>query len=720
MASPRRAAAPLRRRRPALDHARTHAAPQHRGTRNARSTPPARLLALLASAAFLAPVACGGGDDGVTAAGIAVSISATGLEVGTQMRWAATMHDSFGDLVDEATLDARASRTGEAKLSWRARCLPTVNKVVVDLDLLGLFGADGAALAPDRWVDPTAAASFSLAARCPVVGDEPVAIEVPFARPAATGFFDSAIAFDGVACAALLKCADMPSPVLSALGEALAEGDPGAVLDFTCVGPNGALPGGLYLDDVVLSCGASDPSPATVDTGALGLLSPGEGLRDAENRLLAASVSRESVPSLGIARWWVTVGLDPSTIASDCTLSARASASASPFPGGVETPAGAAWPLFAWDVPVTSAATGRICTEHAATATGTDVGVAAVSPAATRVFHHGWNPTSGAMANRCDPAHCADHADCLDGRCQCDVGWVGDGEQRCDPVGIFVTRDRYDAGLGGLAGADARCSAIAADLGFPGRWAAILSDSTASAASRLAVLGPLLNAKGELVAQNEVELWRATLAHAVRYDQTGSAVVVGDVWTGTDEDGSRDGVPDATDPYVFCNDWRCPDRYRRVGFIYTGAGCGAGSWPDADASCEGTSPGLSSVVTVTARNAAGQTLFLREGMRALDPIDLDPATLSTVFGCHIVLTVSDGSGAVVQTVRFSTSHAATFGVGHALGAFRVDDALTQADPRLGVEAGTSDAASGWLARWGPAPGRLSCSGEAHLFCVMVQ
>lgn len=631
------------------------------------------------------------------------------------MRWQARLVDNFGDLVDREVLSARAGSGGVAKASWRARCLPVVNKVTVQVTLEGLYAADGGELAADSYIDPTPDGAFVLAAVCPLEGDAPVAMTVPFARPTQAGFFDQAIAFDQVACAALLTCADMPSPALESLGGTLSDGDPGAVLDITCAGPGGTVPGGLYMDDLVLTCGANDPSPATVDTGAQGLLSPGAGLRDAENHLLAASVSREVLRSLGIARWWITVGLDPSTIASDCTLRAQASASAEPFWDGVTAPEGTAWPYFVWDVQITSSVAGRICGVHAADVPGSGIGVEMGDPASPWPFHHAWSTQSDFLTSRCDPADCDDHASCLDGRCQCDVGWAGDGDT-CEQVGIFVTRSRYASGFGGLAGADAVCAGVAEDLGFPGRWQALLSDSTRSAKQRLSISGPVLNPAGEVVAEDAVDLFDGELEAGVGYDQTGLPVVLGDVWTGTDNDGSRDGEPDSSAPNDFCGDWACPDRYRRLTLRYTGKGCTETSWPDVGVVCEGQAPGAISWVTVTVRNGTGQTLYLGQVLPQ-DEITLDPAVLSTRFGCELELVITNGSGDELQRVSFATGYAATFDAGNAIGAFEVEEAVTQPDQRTGAEAGISDAASGWLARWGTALGRLDCGGTAHLFCV---
>lgn len=679
---------------------------------------PASLLALAVAAATIsaAPLAGCGGDDVDGGTGVVLTLEATGLPPDGRLRVALELRDSFGDLVDAALVDAAAGRLGAAREKARLRCRPDTTRPTLHARVADLSSSDGQTLSPTAWHDPTAGGPLVLPVSCPVSGDDQVSLTLVVARPTSAGFFDRAVGFDGVACAASLRCADMPSAALASLAEVLADGDPGAVVELACAGINDALPGTLFFDDVRLTCGADDTAPASVTTGADGLLAPGDGLRDAEGLLLAASVRREALTSLGIARWWLTIGLDPRTVAADCTLHAHATATASPRVG-VATPADAAWPVFSWRVPITSRVAGRICDLHAPDLAGSGVTVTSTDGAEPRAFHHAWRPATGEVTSRCDPRTCAAEATCLNGVCRCDIGWVGDGLS-CAPVGVFVTRGTYPSGLGGLAGADAICQAIADGLDYPGRWAAILSDSTRAARDRLSIRGPILNTQGERVASTPADLWSGELAHAIRYDETGLPVVLVDVWTGTDDDGSRDGAPESSSPDDFCADWVCPDRYRAVTFTYTGAACTQSAWPDPAARCVGDA-GSTSPVTVTARNASGQLLFL--GDVALGgTLALDPGALGTGFECELQVTIARPGGATLQELTIPTGHTTSFAVGSRLGALTVGAVVTQVDRRTGVEAGVSDATRAWLGRYGDALGRFGCNGRAHLFCVAVQ
>lgn len=674
-------------------------------------------LALAAPLLALPAVGCGGEDGGDGDTGVVLTLQATGLPPEGRIRVDLELRDSFGDLVDAAIVDAPADRGGAVRDSARLRCRPDTTRPTLSARVTRVDDGDGKPLSASAWYDPTADAPLRLDVSCPVSGDDQVALTLVLARPASAGFFDRAVGFDGVACAASLRCADMPSAALASLADVLGDGDPGAVVELACAGLNDTLPGTLYFDDVRLTCGADDTAPASVVTGADGLLAPGDGLRDAEGLLLAASVRREALTSLGIARWWLTIGLDPRTIAADCTLHAHATAAAAPRVG-VATPADTAWPVFTWRVPITSRVAGRICDLHGPDLAGSGVTVTSTDAVTPRAFHHAWRPATGEVTSRCDPRACAAEATCLNGVCRCDIGWVGDGLS-CAPVGLFVTRATYPSGLGGLAGADATCQTIADGLDYPGRWAAVLSDSTRAARDRLTLRGPFFNTQGERVASTPADLWSGELAHAIRYDETGLPVVLADVWTGTDDDGSRDGAPESTLADDFCGDWMCPDRYRSVTFTYTGAACTQSAWPDPAARCVGDAGGVSPV-TVTARSASGQLLFLGD-VATGGSLALDPGALGTSFECELRVTLArPGGGATLQELTIPTGHTTSFAVGSRLGALTVASVVTQVDRRTGAEAGVSDATRGWLGRYGPSLGRFSCDGRAHLFCVAVQ
>lgn len=68
------------------------------------------------------------------------------------------------------------------------------------------------------------------------------------------------------------------------------------------------------------------------------------------------------------------------------------------------------------------------------------------------------------------------------------------------PYWIFMTSDTYDgAGVGGLAGADLKCQAIADAHDFPGSYKAWLSDSATHRTARIKGDGPWKRVDGTLV-----------------------------------------------------------------------------------------------------------------------------------------------------------------------------------------------------------------------------
>lgn len=132
---------------------------------------------------------------------------------------------------------------------------------------------------------------------------------------------------------------------------------------------------------------------------------------------------------------------------------------------------------------------------------------------------------------------------------------------------FFVTSRNPGQGgnLGGLAGADAHCQALAEAAGIRGKtWRAYLSTSTVDARDRIGT-GPWYNVKGELIAQNLEQLHGDNnLTNMTAIDENGDTPdylvlvdgqaqravensLVHDVLTGTTEDGTKH---EAT-----CNNW---------------------------------------------------------------------------------------------------------------------------------------------------------------------
>ena len=112
------------------------------------------------------------------------------------------------------------------------------------------------------------------------------------------------------------------------------------------------------------------------------------------------------------------------------------------------------------------------------------------------------------------------------------------------------------ANLGGLAGADAHCAALAEAVGVTGKvWAAYLSTSSVDARDRIGQ-GPWVNAKGEVIAADVAALHSEgnNLNKETALDETG-AVISGrgdqpnrhDILTGSLADGTK--APET------CEDW---------------------------------------------------------------------------------------------------------------------------------------------------------------------
>jgi len=115
-----------------------------------------------------------------------------------------------------------------------------------------------------------------------------------------------------------------------------------------------------------------------------------------------------------------------------------------------------------------------------------------------------------------------------------------------DVVSVFVTQTRYQANLGGLAGADAICQATAVAAGLPGTdWTAWLSDSTENAIDRIPD-GQYQLVDGTPVAADKADLTDGLLNAAINLSEFGNPTS-GFAWTGTQEDG--------TDTGNNCDDW---------------------------------------------------------------------------------------------------------------------------------------------------------------------
>jgi hypothetical protein len=131
-----------------------------------------------------------------------------------------------------------------------------------------------------------------------------------------------------------------------------------------------------------------------------------------------------------------------------------------------------------------------------------------------------------------------------------------------NPRTVFVTSDTFVGGsLGGLAGADARCTKWAAGVNLPpGPYLAWLSDATGSPVSRFPEdVGPYVLTDGTVVANNWSDLTSGKLRHVIDRTQMGNSPPPSTggcagqtVWSNTSLNGT------IKNPAFSCGDWSDP------------------------------------------------------------------------------------------------------------------------------------------------------------------
>jgi hypothetical protein len=138
------------------------------------------------------------------------------------------------------------------------------------------------------------------------------------------------------------------------------------------------------------------------------------------------------------------------------------------------------------------------------------------------------------------------------------VGAVGACHAQDAQMGFFVTSENPGRGadLGGLAGADAHCAALAEAAGVTGRtWAAYLSTSEVDARDRIGS-GPWTNAEGVVIAESVEALHgdANNITKETALDETG-AVVNGRGDTPNRHDILTGSLADGTKAAETCGDW---------------------------------------------------------------------------------------------------------------------------------------------------------------------
>jgi hypothetical protein len=140
---------------------------------------------------------------------------------------------------------------------------------------------------------------------------------------------------------------------------------------------------------------------------------------------------------------------------------------------------------------------------------------------------------------------------------------------------IFVTFGGYNGDLGGLAGADVKCTQVANNAGWEGSWTALLSTSYINAKDRIPDAVFRRTSDNRVVADNKVDLFDGIIDNKI--STVYGYYVTGGAWTGSHQNGvyyfnetcddwttnssnvyGREGVPFYTDSrWIDYSDGRC-------------------------------------------------------------------------------------------------------------------------------------------------------------------
>ncbi len=113
----------------------------------------------------------------------------------------------------------------------------------------------------------------------------------------------------------------------------------------------------------------------------------------------------------------------------------------------------------------------------------------------------------------------------------------------------FASSGLYTGNLGGIAGADAKCQALATAKGFTGTFKAWLSVTGTNAATRITANGPWVLPSGLVLAKDRAQLISGTLENPPNKDENNATLPLAEdrIWTASSAAGVYTG-PD-------CNGW---------------------------------------------------------------------------------------------------------------------------------------------------------------------
>lgn len=333
----------------------------------------ARALLLTFAAAALAQGGCAR-EDGADRhgpeleGGVAISVGALGYAAVADAEYTLEVFNGDPDgagalVVTAAALRSQRYGDGSGALSYVAPCDASTGEAVVRLHLDALFAADGAAIDPATYRDPT---PLTRLVPCVADADTPVVFDITIMRRAEQGFFDIAVGFSDVFCSAKFDCrADDGGPI-ELLHDPLTERrGTTLVLGFACTA-GGSSETWLRMSDVYVACGAG-ASATTYWLSPLGTRGGAEGNQGAVSPIFyetALYQGREQLPGVDKCYWNMAFGLS-SAPPPDCRLVVDATASDASWEasaGGV--PGGAVYPYIHYEIPLTNAQGALACGRH--------------------------------------------------------------------------------------------------------------------------------------------------------------------------------------------------------------------------------------------------------------------------------------------------------------------------------------------------------------------
>ncbi len=121
------------------------------------------------------------------------------------------------------------------------------------------------------------------------------------------------------------------------------------------------------------------------------------------------------------------------------------------------------------------------------------------------------------------------------------------------PIGtVFVTSLTYNGNLGGLAGGDNRCQALADAGSFGGTWSAWLSTNTPIHAKDRITDTQYALLDSRLVANSKADLTDGSIANRIDLTDSGAVITTPSVWTGTASTGNYAG---GSSNFYSCVNW---------------------------------------------------------------------------------------------------------------------------------------------------------------------